>query len=369
MKGARIAEELVRAFKEEHGRYPETLSFVLWGFETAQTRGETVGAVLQLLGVRLVRDKGPWHPRLEVIPLEQLGRPRVDVILTICGFFRDMFPNLISLLSEAVKLVAQLDEPPEMNYVRKHYLAHKERVGGEVALARIFGPRPGTYGTRLPELVESSSWSSEEELVRVYLEDIGYAYTSKLHAAEAGHLLPELLGTIDLVAQVRSATEYDVGDLDHYYEFLGGLRRTIELLTGRRVKALWVDTTGEVDRVRSVEDAMDLWARARLLNPKWVRGMLDHGYDGAREIMKRVEYLLGHAALTKAVSEYIWEEVARTYVLNREIEEEVKKHNPWALHRIIEVLYEAYKRGYWSPKEELLEELEKVRLEVEQLLE
>ena len=368
-KGARIAEELVRAFKEKHGRYPETLSFVLWGFETAQTRGETVGAVLQLLGVKLVRDKGPWYPRLEVIPLEQLGRPRIDVVATICGFFRDMFPNLVSLLSEAVKLVARLDEPPEMNYVRKHYLAHREKVGEEIALARIFGPRPGTYGTRLPELVESSSWSAEEELAKVYLEDMGYAYTDRLHAAEAGRLLPELLKTVELVAQVRSTAEYDVGDLDHYYEFLGGLRSAIELVTGRRVETVWVDTTGEVDRVRSVEGAVDLWARARLLNPKWVRGMLSHGYDGAREVMKRVEYLLGHAALTKAASEYVWEEVARTYVLNREVREEMRRYNPWALHRIVEVLYEAHKRGYWSPGEQLLDELEKVRLEVEQLLE
>ena len=368
-KGARIAEELVRAFKEKHGRYPETLSFVLWGFETAQTRGETVGAILQLLGVKLVRDKGPWYPRLEVIPLEQLGRPRIDVVATICGFFRDMFPNLMSLLSEAVKLVAQLDEPPEMNYVRKHYLAYREKVGDEVAQARIFGPKPGTYGTRLPEFVESSSWSAEEELVRVYLEDMGYAYTDRLHAAEAGHFLPELLKTVELAAQVRSTTEYDVGDLDHYYEFLGGLRSAIELLAGRKVETVWVDTTGEVDRMRSVEEAMDLWARARLLNPKWIRDMLSHGYDGAREVMKRVEYLLGHAALTKAVSEYVWEEVARTYVLNREVREEMRRHNPWALHRIVEVLYEAHERGYWSPSEQLLDELEKVRLEVEQLLE
>ena len=346
IKGAKIAEELVRAFKEKHGRYPETLSFVLWGFETAQTRGETVGAILQLLGVRLVRDKGPWYPRLEVIPLEQLGRPRIDVAVTICGFFRDMFPNLVSLLSEAARLVAQLEEPSEMNYVRRHYLAHREKVSDEVAVARIFGPKPGTYGTRLPEFVESSNWSSEEELVRVYLEDMGYAYTDKLHAAEAGHFLPELLKTVELAAQVRSTTEYDVGDLDHYYEFLGGLRSAIELLAGRKVETVWVDTTGEVDRVRSVEEAMDLWARARLLNPKWIRGMLSHGYDGAREVMKRVEYLLGHAALTKAVSEYVWEEVARTYALNREVKEEMKKHNPWALQRIVEVLYEAYKHGY-----------------------
>jgi len=369
LKGSKIAEGLVRRFRERSGRYPESMSFVLWGFETAQTRGETIGMTLQLLGVRLIRDKGPWSPRLEVIPLEQLGRPRIDVVVTICGFFRDMFPNLMSLLSQAVKLVAQLDEPPEMNYVRKHYLELRDAFGEEVALARIFGPKPGTYGTRLPELVESSSWSSEEELVDVYLQDMGYAYTDKLHAAEARHFLPEVLKTVELIAQVRSTTEYDVGDLDHYYEFLGGVRRTIELLTGKRVEALWVDTTGVRDSFKGVEEAVEFCARTRLLNPKWINAMLEHGYDGARNVMKRVEYLLGHAALTKAVDEWIWSEVAKAYVLNRDVREKMKKHNPWALHRIIDVLYEAKRRGYWRPDEELLKEVEKVRLEVERLLE
>jgi cobaltochelatase CobN len=169
IKGSKIAEELVKGFKDRYGRYPETISFVLWGFETTQTRGETIGMILQLLGVRLIRDRGPWNPRLEVIPLEQLGRPRIDVTITICGFFRDMFPNLIQLLSQAVKLVAQLDEPLEMNYVRKHYLRLKESFDEELALTRIFGPKPGIYGTRLPEFIESSTWSSEEELVNIYL--------------------------------------------------------------------------------------------------------------------------------------------------------------------------------------------------------
>jgi cobaltochelatase CobN len=369
LKGMKIAEELVRRYRERYGRYPESIGLVLWGFETAQTRGETVGTILQLLGVRLTRDKGPWVPRLEVIPLEQLGRPRVDVTVTICGFFRDMFPNLINLISQAVKLVARLDEPPEANYVRKHYLALREKFGEEIAAARVFGPKPGTYGTRLPELVESSSWSAEEELARAYLEDMGYAYTDSLHATEAVGALAETLKTVDLVAQVRSTTEYDIGDLDHYYEFLGGLRRAVELVSGRRVEALWIDTTGARDVVRSAEESVELWARARLLNPRWINAMLEHGYDGAREVMKRVEYLLGHAALTKAVAEWIWSEVERTYLMNAEVRERIKKYNPWALHRIASVLHEAYRRGYWRPTREELEFLEGLIVELERELE
>ena len=369
LKGVKIAEELVRRHRERYGRCPESVGFVLWGFETAQTKGETVGAILQLLGVKLMRDKGPWAPRLEVIPLEQLGRPRVDVMVTICGFFRDMFPNLIDLLSQAVKLVAGLDEPPEMNYVRKHYLALRERFGEEIAAARIFGPKPGTYGTRLPELVESSNWSAEEELAKAYLEDMGYAYTDRLHATEAVSALVETLKTVDLVAQVRSTTEYDIGDLDHYYEFLGGLRWAVELVSGRRVEALWIDTTGARDVVRSAEESVEFWARTRLLNPKWINAMLEHGYDGAREVMKRVENLLGHAALTKAVAEWIWNEVEKVYLMDASVRERIKRHNPWALHKIASVLYETYRRGYWKPTDEELKLLEDIITSLERELE
>jgi cobaltochelatase CobN len=369
LKGSRIVEELIRRYRERYGRYPETLGFVLWSFETAQTRGETIGMILQLLGIRLVRDKGPWSPRIEVIPLNELGRPRIDVAITICGFFRDMFPNLIELLSQAVKLVAELDEPLDMNFVRKHYLELRKVYGDELAFARIFGPKPGTYGTRLTEAIESSSWSKEEELVDMYLEDMGYAYIDRVHAVEARNLLVDVLKSVDLVAQIRSTTEYDIGDLDHYYEFLGRLRRAVEALTGKRVEALWMDTTGAVDRVRSAEESVEIWARTKLLNPKWISAMLEHGYDGAREIMKRFEYLLGHAALTKAVAEWIWTEAAKTYILNQEVREKMRKANPWALHRVIEILYEAHKRGYWKPPEKLLEEIERIRLEVEQMLE
>ena len=368
-KGVKIAEELVRRYRERYGRYPESMGFVLWGFETAQTRGETIGTILQLLGVKLIRDKGPWAPRLEVIPLERLGRPRIDVVVTICGFLRDMFPNLVNMISEAVKLVAQLDEPPEMNYVREHYLVLRETFGDEVAAARVFGPKPGTYGTRLPEFIESSSWSSEEGLAGAYLEDMGYAYTDRAHAAEARGALVEMLRTVDLVAQIRSTTEYDIGDLDHYYEFLGGLRRAVELVAGRRVDALWIDTTGVRDVARGVEESVELWARARLLNPKWINAMLEHGYNGAREIMKRVEHLLGHAALTKAVAEWVWSEVERAYLINAEIREKVKRHNPWALHRIANVLHEAYRRGYWRPTDEELKLLEELIVSIERELE
>ncbi|ABL87409.1 cobaltochelatase CobN subunit [Pyrobaculum islandicum DSM 4184] len=358
IRGINLAEELVKRYREKYGRYPESVAVVLWGFETAQTRGETVGQILQLLGVRLVRKHGPWAPELEPIPLEELGRPRIDVVVTICGFFRDMFPNLISLIDRAVKLVASLDEPLEMNYVRKHYL----EIG---RITRIFGPKPGTYGTRLPEFIESSSWKNEGELVEVYVGDMMYGYGDDIHGEAMRELFVQLLKKVEVVSQVRSATEYDIADLDHYYEFLGGLKKAVETLAGRRVEAYWVDATGEKMRIRTVEEAVDFALRTRLLNPKWAEEMLKHGYDGAREIAKRVEYVLGHAALTGTVDRWFWRQIAEMYVKNIEMRERIKTVNPWALYEIIKRLEEAHRRGYWEGDEEI----RKIAEELEGILE
>ncbi|MGC9019978.1 MAG: magnesium chelatase subunit H [Candidatus Methanodesulfokora sp.] len=368
IRGARLAENIVKRYWERNKCYPETIALVLWGFETAQTRGETVAMLLQLLGVKLSRDRGPWEPRLEVIPIEQLGRPRIDITATICGFFRDMFPNLIALIDEAVKMVANLDEPPEMNYVKKHYAEMKNKLG-DMSLIRIFGPKPGTYGTRIPEFVEASGWSKENELTEVYLQDMAYGYGAKIHGMQAREFLMEVLRTVDSIAQVKSTNEYDITDLDHYYEFLGGLRKTVEILKGKKIEALWLDTTSEREIIKSTEEAIDFSVRTRLLNPKWIEGMLSHGYDGAREIAKRVEYLFGHAALTGGVSDWIWDRIAETYIFNESIRNRLIKSNPWALHEILRRLYEAHKRGYWKASEKNLRDLLSVSSEVEAIIE
>ena len=370
MRGIKIAEETLTKHYEKYKSYPQTVAVVLWGFETMGTRGETIGQILQYLGVRLVRKHGPWSWDLEVIPLEELRRPRIDVLVTICGIFRDTFPNLITLLDRAFKLVANLDEPEDMNYVKKHVREAREKgVNWDLATARVFGPKNGAYNTRLTEMIESSNWRSEEDLAKTYMEDMMYAYTEKSHSIEAGQTFKALIKTVDLVTQVRYANEYEITDLDHYYEFLGGLKKTVEQVKDKRVEALWIDTTLEKPKVKSIEEAVDNAVRARLLNPKWIDSMLKHGYDGAREIAKRVEYVLGLAATTNAVEEWIWRKLYEKYLLNTEIRERMAQANPYAVLEIVKRIYEAYERGYWKPSEDEIKIMRKLSAEMEALAE
>ena len=366
IRGVRIAEETLRMYYSKFGRYPETVAVVLWGFETMGTRGETIGQILQYLGVRLVRRHGPWDWQLEVIPIEELGRPRIDVVVTICGIFRDTFPNLITMIDRAVRLVASLDEPPEVNYVKKHVL---ELGGGDFSLFRIFGPKLGAYNTRLVEMIETSHWSSREELADTYIEDMSYAYGENTHGVCAKDLFTNLLRKVDLVTQIRYAHEYDIVDLDHYYEFLGGLKAAVEKEKGTSVIALWIDTTLEREKVRSLGEAIDLAVRTRILNPKWIRAMLEHGYDGAREIAKRVEYVLGLAACTGEVPSWVFDSIYATYIERDEFREKIRQSNPAALYEIAKRLYEAYMRGYWKPRPEQLQRLRRLAEDLERTLE
>ncbi len=368
IRGRKIAEETLKKYREKHGKYPETVGVVLWGFETMGTRGETVGQILHYLGVRLVRKHGPWSTDLEVIPLEELGRPRVDVVVTICGIFRDTLPHLITLIDRAVKLVANLNEPPEMNYVRKHVL-EMEDTYGENSTIRIFGPKDGAYNTRLTDMIESSAWRSEEELADTYIEDMMYGYGESIHAKEFNELFRNLLNTVDLVSQVRYAHEYEITDLDHYYEFLGGLRKAVENTRGSKVDTIWIDTTLERIKFRDIDEAIDHAVRTRLLNPKWINAMIEHGYDGVREIAERVEYVLGLAATTGEVSNWVWNKIADKYVFNDELRNKMLKENKWAVHEIVKRLYEAYLREYWKPREEDIEKLREVSSEIEGYLE
>ena len=348
--GWKLAEELLRRHVEKHGRWPETVGLVLWGFETAGTRGETVGLILALLGVRLKR-KGPWGYELEPIPLEELGRPRIDVAISICGFFRDMFPHLIAMIDRAVRLVANLDEPPEMNYVRKHTLKLKAMKHLD-PYARIFGPKPGAYNTRLTEAVETGRWRSGEELAKMYLEDMGYIYTERLHGVKDEEHVRNLLATVEMAAQVRYSTEYDVVDLDHYYEFLGGLKLAAEKARGGSIDTYWLDTSSHRTRISSIDRAIAYSSQTRILNPKWIEAMLSHDYDGVREVAERVTNLLGLAATTGSIAEHIWHRIYEEYLANRGRLERMLKANPHAVKRIAEKLQEAALRGYWHPTPE-----------------
>jgi len=373
-RGQEIAENTICVYKEKKANYPETVGLILWGFETTKTGGESIGQILSYLGVRIIRDAGSWAPRLEVISLEELGRPRVDCLVNICGFFRDMFPNIVLLLDRAFNLVAELDEETEKNFVRKHSLKNKEdlksanldeRTALKMANGRVFGPKAGEYGTRMLPLLEDSIWKTEEELAEVFIQSMDHLYTENLHAVKSDELYRANLSRVELVSQVRDTHDREIIDLDHYYEFFGGLSRAVQMEKGEPVRMLISDTTEEVIRTEDVARAINRGARTRLLNPRWANAMLSHEFHGAQQIADRVENMLGLAATTHSVENWIWSAIAERYLFDREMNEKLTNNNSFAAAAVAERLLEAEKRGYWQATTEEMEKLREVYLDVE----
>jgi cobaltochelatase CobN len=387
-RGTEIAENTISKYLEKRGTYPETTGVILWGFETTKTGGESVGQILSYLGIKVERAPGSFAPRLSVLPLEELGRPRIDCLVNICGFFRDMFPNVVELLDQAFNLVAGLDEPSEMNYVRKHSLENLERLksgegegdGGQegirgsnldektltrMANGRIFGPRAGEYGTRMLPLVEDSIWKTEDELAEVYIQSMSHLYAKNLHAVKSEAAYRSNLARVDLVSQVRDTHDREIVDLDHYFEYFGGLSNAVRTAKGERPEMLISDTTGEAIRTEDVRDAVTRGVRTRLLNPKWIDGMLKHDFHGAQQLAERLENVLGLAATTHSVDNWIWSSIADRYIFDEEIRERLLENNRFAAVEIAERLFEAEKRGYWDATEEEMEKLRDAYLQME----
>jgi len=366
-RGKKIAEDYLRSFYQKHGRYPRAISVVLWAFETMKTGGETLAAVFHLLGVKPVW-KSLYIRELEPIPLSKLGRPRIDVVITICGIFRDTFYNVVELLDKAVRTVAKLDEPEDMNYVKAN-VRRMEDVYGEDAFFRVFGPPEGLYATSLTKLIETSQWKSEAELVNAYVESMKFAYGERGRSVESGELLSTLLSNVELVTQVRDTVDYEITDLDHYYEFLGGLTKAVESQSGKRPLVLVADTTKEIVKVEDAKESVKRGIITRTVNPRWLDAMLEHGFNGAAKIADRVEYMIGLAATLTGIEDWAWESVAENVVFNRERAEKMKNVNLWAFRKVIKRLIEAAKRGYWKAEREILNKLEEEYLKTEEVLE
>ncbi len=359
-RGREIAENTLAHYRDLNGDWPASTAVILWGFETTKTRGETVGQVLAYLGVRIVPGSNPYHKKLEAIPATELGRPRVDCLVQICGFFRDMYPNVLEMIDRAFSLVSDLDEPPEANAVRKHTLRLAEELAGTVpedrlrriAAGRIYGPRAGEYGTRTTHLIETGAWTSEEEIAGLFTSTMSHLYSGTIHGERQPAAYRERLGRVDLVSQVRDTHEYEIMDLDHYYEFFGGLARTVESARGAPPAMLITDTTKEVIRTETVGASLNRGIRTRLLNPKWIDALLEHDYHGAQKIGDRVEYLIGFAATTHAVENWVWSAVTDRYIRDTEMFDRLSKNNRFAAEEIIKRLLEAESRGYWRATEE-----------------
>lgn len=373
-RGEEIAKASLERYQREHGKLPEKMAVVLWGLETARTQGETVGQLLYYLGVRMTWRGTSFLSRLEVIPTEELGRRRLDVTITICGFFRDMFPNLLEDLDRVLKELDELRESSEKSAFAAHteelYQAmlaegYGEQEARELARSRIFGPANGEYGTSLTNLVKSGQWQNAEELGSIFTGELGYLYGGQRQGERIPGLLQRHLEQVELLTQVRSDPEYEVTDLDHYYEFFGGLSRAVENVRGSRAEQYIVDTTGQRPMADTLAESAARGVRTRLLNPKWIDGMLAHSFHGGQKIAARFENVLGLAATADAVSSATFDRLHSTYVEDPVLRRRMQENNRYAYLEMLEKLLESSRRGYWKATEKQLEELTNVYLETE----
>jgi cobaltochelatase CobN len=377
--GQQLAREAIERFRKEEGTYPEMMGLSVWGTSQMRTHGDDIAEAFALLGVNPV-----WNPqsrRLEgvaVTPLEELGRPRVDVTLRISGFFRDAFPHLIDMFDQAVSLVLELDEPLDQNFPRKHYLAdleaHKDLPAHEAetqAHYRIFGSKPGSYGAGILPLIETGNWKGDEDFARAFLTWGGYAYGKGTDGVDAQPVFAERLKSIQVALHNQDNREHDIFDSDDYFQFHGGMIASIRALTGVQPKAYFGDSSRpEAVQVRDLrEEALRVY-RSRVINPKWIESIKRHGYKGGLELAATVDYIFGFDATAQIAPDFVYEGLAEHYALSQEMRDFLGASNPWALNAIAERLLEAAKRELWeNPTPEILDALRDVLLESETLLE
>jgi cobaltochelatase CobN len=367
--GQAMAESLVQRYLDETGEHPRSVGLSVWGTSAMRTSGDDIAEVLALLGVRPEWDAESRRVReLVVVPLEELGRPRIDVTVRISGFFRDAFPHVVAMLDDAVRLVAELDEPDEDNYVRAHARADLAEHGDERrATTRIFGSKPGSYGAGILQVVESGSWRDDNDLAEVYTTWGGFAYGRDLDGAPAADDMRANYRRIKVAAKNVDGVEHDIADSDDYFQYHGGMIATVRALTGSDPKAYVGDSTSpDAVRTRTLAEETARVFRSRVVNPRWIAAMQRHGYKGAFELAATVDYLFGFDATAGVVHDWMYEKLATEYVLDETNQAFLRTSNPWALRGIVERLHEAAERGLWeSPDPNVMAAMQQVYLEVE----
>jgi magnesium chelatase subunit H len=363
-RARQTATALLNKCLEEQGHYPRAMALVLWGLDNIKTQGDGVAQALWLLGVRPVRDALNRATEIEVIPLDELQRPRIDVVMTVSGIFRDLFAPTMALLDKAVRRVAALDEPFEMNYMRRN-VQEKMAAGAwgfDDAVTRVFSNAPGNYGSNVNFMVMDSQWKTEDTLGDLFVTRKCFAYTRdsrgrSVEGREARHLMDDALSRVEATYQNIDSFEIGITDVDHYFEYLGGVSRAVETRSKSRPAIYLSDSLSPQVKIRSLQETVRLETRTKTLNPKWYEGMLKHGFRGVAEIENHVANTFGWSATANAVEPWIYTEISKTFLLDPIMFQRLLELNPHSLRSLVKRLLEANERGYWNPDEALLETL------------
>ena len=370
--GAAQADRLIARHLQDGNGLPETIAIVLWGTDNLKSTGGPIGQALALLGAKPRFDSYGRLCGAELIPLETLGRPRIDVMMTLSGIFRDLLPLQTKLLAEAAYIAASAeDEPEDMNFVRKHALAYQAAQGCdfETAALRVFSNADGAYGSNVNLMVDNGAWQDEDELAETYTNRKCYAYGRSGRQQRQHDLLERVLGDVQLAYQNLESVELGVTTVDHYFDTLGGIGRAVRRARGAEVPVYIGDQTRGSGLVRSLGEQVALESRTRVLNPKWYEGMLEHGYEGVRHIETQVTNTMGWSATTGQVAPWVYEQITETFVLDPAMRDRLATLNPKASARVANRLLEAHERRYWTPDPETLSALREAGDELEDRLE
>ncbi|MDY7097134.1 MAG: magnesium chelatase subunit H [Pseudomonadota bacterium] len=370
-QGAEQAERVIARHISNGAPFPESIAMVLWGTDNMKTEGVQIAQAMTLMGAKPRRDSYGRLCGAELIPLEELGRPRVDVVMTLSGIFRDLLPMQTRMLAEAALLAAQADEAPEANFIRKHSLAHAEKHSCDIATAalRVFSNQEGSYGANVNQMIEGGAWADPDELANAFEVNKGFAYGVKGTPVQQRDLLQSALGTVDFTYQNLESVELGINDVDQYVDGLGGVSRSVSKAKGADTPVYIVDATRGAAKVRTLAEQIDLEARTRTLNPKWFEGLLDHGFEGVRAIEGHVTSTLGWSATTGQVKPWVYQKISETFVLDEEMRARLAQLNPKASARVAGRLLEACDRQLWQPDEATLAALREANDELEDRLE
>ena len=371
IQGATQADQLLARHMGDSGALPESIAMVLWGTDNLKSEGAQIAQAMALIGARPRFDDYGRLAGAELIPLAELGRPRIDVVVTMSGIFRDLLPLQTRMIADASWLASIADEDPEQNFVRKHSLAHMEQHGCDIETAslRVFSNAQGAYGANVNMMIDGGTWSDPEELAEMFEAKKGFAYGRSGEPTQQRALFESELAHVELTYQNLESVEAGVTDIDHYVDGLGGMSKAVEKARGKATPIYVVDATQGDTKVRTLGEQIDLETRTRMLNPKWYEGMLKHGFEGVRHLELHVTNTMGWSATTGTVSPWVYQKISETFVLDEAMRARLAALNPKASARVADRLLEACERDLWKPDAATLAALKAASDELEDRLE
>jgi magnesium chelatase subunit H len=370
--GLAQANMLLERYKADGNPLPESIAMVLWGTDNLKTEGGPIAQILALMGALPRFDSFGRLAGAQLVSLEELGRPRIDVMVSISGIFRDLMPLQIRILAEAAYLAASADEPLDQNFIKKHTLAYQTQNGCdlETAALRVFGNAESAYGANVNMMIDNGLWKDENELAETYTRRKSFAYGRTGIPMLQSELLNNILADVELTYQNLDSIELGVTTIDTYFDTLGGVSRAVRRAKGGKAAPVYIgDQTRGTAVVRTLNEQVSLETRSRMLNPKWYEGMLKHGYEGVRQLESHLTNTVGWSATTGQVEPWVYQHLTQTFILDPEMRERLMKLNPASSAKVASRLLEASERNYWKPEPSVLETLRRVANDFEDRLE